>query len=75
MQMGIVSLAHSYRVHGTEKEVDWEKVHLQIVGVEARPKAVKHINIFQSLDLSSISKYIQEGSNQSHQYYLPSSVR
>lgn len=48
MQMGIVSLAHSYRVHGTEKEVDWEKVHLQIVGVEARPKAVKHINIFQS---------------------------
>lgn len=47
MQIGIVSLAHNYPVHGTEKEVNWEKVHLQIVGVEARPKAVKHVNIFK----------------------------
>lgn len=74
MQMGIVSLAHSYRVHGTEKKIGREKVHLQMVGVEARPKAVKYVNIFQSLDLCSTSKYIQEP-NQSHQYYLPNSAR
>lgn len=36
MQMGIVLLAHSYRVHSTEKEIGREKVHLQIVGIEAR---------------------------------------